>query len=420
MSVKSTISDDEADENSIAPKAAGSTPTAEKPKDEADDGSSQEQNGPESHAKTDCDCGKDGHYDKVGCDEVIKAPLGKVWNCVYGESKDFMMSFLSDNQKLQGNIHECQRLKVDITIGDWKSGEGVKRERQVSYVKPLNNSMGPKQTKCNITEQVQSQDFNAFCVALTTTVTPDVPSGSSFQVMTKYCLTWAGGSTTRVLITYNIEWSKSSWIKGAIEKGVSEGQTSSAKDLVAELRRKLEGGSAGTKRKTIGKKKGGKRKREENRDEQPTEEAQPERSGVLGTAQQIFESLGDILGPLVKSLFSSTGLISFLLILVFYALIRVERTMSKLSLTAGSPSSSSTLRYEPHGKLDQEKLWDWIDARVGVVKKEHRAGQIMWDNLMNVDGSREGLDEVEEAIRTTEGKLVALKAAVEKRKGRSA
>ena len=280
--------------------------------------------------------------------------------------------------------------------------------------------MGPKQTKCNIMEQVQSQDFNAFCVALTTTVTPDVPSGSSFQVMTKYCLTWAGDSTTRVLITYNIEWSKSSWIKGAIEKGVSEGQTSSAKDLVAELRKKLEGGSAGANRKTAGKKKGGKRKQEANRDEQPPTEQASERGGALGTAQQIVENLGDILGPIFTPLFSSTGLISLLLLLVFYALIRVERTMSKLSLTTDSGGSSSLLREEVHGSLDQERLWEWIDARVGVVKKEHRDGQVMWRNLMSVDGTPEGLDEVEDAIRTTEGKLVALKAAVEKRRGRSA
>jgi hypothetical protein len=101
--VKSTVSDDEADEGSIAPKAMASTPASEKQKDESEVGSSQEQYGSESHAKTECDCGKDGHYDKVGCDETIKAPLGKVWNCVFGESKDFIMSFLRDNQKLQGN-----------------------------------------------------------------------------------------------------------------------------------------------------------------------------------------------------------------------------------------------------------------------------------------------------------------------------
>ena len=280
--------------------------------------------------------------------------------------------------------------------------------------------MGPKQTKCNITEQVLHQDFNAFCVALTTTVTPDVPSGSSFQVMTKYCLTWAGGSTTRVLITYNIEWSKSSWIKGAIEKGVSEGQTSSAKDLVAELRRKLAGASLGAKRKPVGKKKGGKRKLEESRDEQPVAEQRSERRGLIGTAQQTVGELGDVFGPLIKPLFSSTGLVSFLLILVFSALVRMERTMAKLSLTPQSVVPSNILRNEAHSPVDQEWLWDWIDARIGSVKKESRAGQVMWDNLMSAGGTKGELAEVEEAIRTTEGKLLALKAAVEKRKRGSA
>jgi hypothetical protein len=420
LSVRSAVSEDEIDGDSSAPKATSSTPTSEKQKDDAEAGSSQEQNGPESHAKTECDCGKEGHYDKVGCDEIVKAPLGKVWNCVFGESKDFITSFLRDNQKLQGTTDRCTLFTTDITVGDWKSGDSVKRERQISYIKPLNNSMGPKQTKCIITEHVQSQDFNAFCVALTTTVTPDVPSGSSFQVMTKYCLTWAGGSATRVLITYNIEWSKSSWIKGAIEKGVSEGQTSSAKDLVAELRRKLAGGSVSAKRKPTGKKKSGKRKMEENRDEQPPAEQRPDRRGLIGTAQQMVESLGDVLGPLMKPLFSSTGLVSFLLILVFYALIQMERTVAKLSLTPQSLSPSNILRNEAHRPVDQEWLWDWIDARIGSVDKESRAGQVLWGNLMSADGTQGELAEVEEAIRTTEGKLVALKAAVEKRKKESA
>src|SRR5271154_4488283 len=117
-------------------------------------------------------------------------------------------------------------------MGDWKAGDGGKRERHSSYIKPLNNSMGPKQTKCNITEQIQGQDFNSSCVCLTTTTTPDVPSGSSFQVMTRFCFMWAGGPTTRLLITCSIEWSKSSWIKGAIEKGANEGQVTFSKDLV--------------------------------------------------------------------------------------------------------------------------------------------------------------------------------------------
>ena len=144
--------------------------------------------------------------------------------------------------------------------------------------------MGPKQTKCNITEQVQIEDFNSSCVALTTTTTPDVPSGSSFQVMTKFCMMWAGGPATRLLITCTIEWSKSSWIKGPIEKGANEGQVSSSKDLVAELRKKLEVATTGVKRKTHGKKKIGKRKMEELQDTEKPVDVKMGRSAFLGTS----------------------------------------------------------------------------------------------------------------------------------------
>jgi len=98
-------SEDGTEEESSAPNASAGSPASEKKGDEAVPTSSLGETGPESHEKTECDCGKDGHYEKVVCDEVVKASLGKVWNCVYGENKDFMMSFLRDNQKVTGMFH---------------------------------------------------------------------------------------------------------------------------------------------------------------------------------------------------------------------------------------------------------------------------------------------------------------------------
>jgi hypothetical protein len=301
-------------------------------------------------------------------------------------------------------------------VGDWKSGDAVKRERQVSYIKPLNNSMGPKQTKCNIHEKVLAQDFNSSCVALTTTTTPDVPSGSSFQVMTRCCMMWAGGPTTRIIITFTIEWSKSSWIKGAIEKGVNEGQASSAKDLLDELRKKLEGGISGGKTKTSSKKKSGKRKREEYKDEEMGSEMKNERTGILEKVAEAAGNVGDVIGPLIKPLFSATWLISLLLLMVVFALIRVERVMSKISSGTFSATRMESTASMNFGSAEQKVLWDWIDTRIGIVSKKERDGLLIWNNLAS-DGLSEGeLEEVEDAIRTTEGKLKALKAVVEKRK----
>ena len=301
---------------------------------------------------------------------------------------------------------------IDIALGDWKTGDGRKYERQVSYIKPLNNSMGPKQTKCNLTEQVQKQDFTAFCVALTTATTPDVPSGSSFQVMTKYCMMWAGGSSTRMLITCTIEWSKSSWIKGAIEKGANEGQAAFAKDLIAELRKKLESGAAtGSKKKATGKRKLEKIRREEQEDEKASEEKN-EPGGPRRRMKDVIASVTETIKPILTPLFSWASVLCILLLMVFYALVRVEMTMRNMSQVRGSQSTG----HLSFGMGAERGLWEWIDTRIESVTKEELDGDVLRQNLGDQGLTDESLEDVENAIRTTEGKLNALKALIQKRK----
>lgn len=84
----------------------------------------------------------------------------------------------------------------------------------MSYIKPLNGSIGPKQTKCLLTDENAHVDFDDYVCVITTTRTPDVPSGSAFAVRTKTSMTWAKGNSCRVVVTTGVEWSKSSFIKG--------------------------------------------------------------------------------------------------------------------------------------------------------------------------------------------------------------
>lgn len=103
VSLDSNISDEEDEEGRTSAKEPGSSPSQEKKADETEATVPQGDTGPESHDKTECNCGKEGHYEKVVCDEIIKASLGKVWNCVFGDnSKDFLLPFLRDNQKVLG------------------------------------------------------------------------------------------------------------------------------------------------------------------------------------------------------------------------------------------------------------------------------------------------------------------------------
>ena len=84
----------------------------------------------------------------------------------------------------------------------------------MSYIKPLNASIGPRQTKCELSDEIVFCDFDDFVSTLTTTRTPDVPSGNVFSVKTRTCITWASNVSSRVVVTTQVEWSGRSFIKG--------------------------------------------------------------------------------------------------------------------------------------------------------------------------------------------------------------
>lgn len=96
--------------------------------------------------------------------------------------------------------------------------DGDLKKRQYSYTKPLNGPIGPKQTRCNITETIEHFDVNKYILVSQVTASPDVPSGNAFTVVTNFYLSWAANNSTRLLVITSINWTGKSWIKGPIEK----------------------------------------------------------------------------------------------------------------------------------------------------------------------------------------------------------
>lgn len=161
--------------------------------------------GPAAHAPTSC-ADQSSHYEKVIKDDVIQAPLGKVYSLVFGPGSGlFMSKWLLDDQKVL-DLQMDENAKQGLSEG--------KRTRTFSYIKPLNASIGPKQTKCIITEVMDALDLERAVSVTCTTQTPDVPSGNVFSTKTKYCFMWAEGNATRIIINCTIEWTGKSWLKG--------------------------------------------------------------------------------------------------------------------------------------------------------------------------------------------------------------
>lgn len=97
---------------------------------------------------------------------------------------------------------------VEIDLGEWETTEGDLKKREMTYIKPLNSSMGPKQTKCYITDENEKLDPETYFANETTTRTPDVPAGHDFSVKTKSVFTWSELGGTRVRVTTEVEWTK--------------------------------------------------------------------------------------------------------------------------------------------------------------------------------------------------------------------
>lgn len=160
--------------------------------------------GPATHAPTECSDGA-SHYERPLQDDTIPAPLGKVYSMVFGAaSGGFMAKWLLDEIKV-----------TDLTMTDDKKGLSEEnKSRNYSYIKPLNASIGPKTTKCVVTETLDSFDLEKAISVTQSTQTPDVPSGNVFATKTHFCLMWAPGNATRLVINFTIEWTGKSWLKG--------------------------------------------------------------------------------------------------------------------------------------------------------------------------------------------------------------
>ncbi|KAI0701268.1 GRAM domain-containing protein [Cerioporus squamosus] len=174
---------------------------------------------------TQCDCGKNGqHYPEVAMEAVFPGTPEKIYNLMF--TSGFMKDFMRENQKL-----------IDIQISDWTPTENPRLlARNMTYIKPLNGSIGPKQTRCELRDETITLDFDNYVSMLTTTRTPEVPSGSVFSVKTRTCITWASSVSSKVLVTTQVEWTGRSFIKGIIEKSCLDGQKTYHVDLEKAMR----------------------------------------------------------------------------------------------------------------------------------------------------------------------------------------
>ncbi|KAF2270044.1 hypothetical protein CC78DRAFT_528550 [Lojkania enalia] len=385
------------------------------------DTAAQDFPGAPTHSPTDCGDAA-AHYDKLLIDTTIPAPLGKIYSLMFGPASGvFMRKWLIEDQK-----------STDLQMEDDKKGLGEDRKQfNFSYVKPLPGSIGPKQTKCNIGMSLEQFDLDKVVTVLCNTSTPDVPNGSMFVTKTRYCLMWGPNNSTRLIMTFTVEWSGKSWLKGPIEKGANDGQMSYATSLSSALRAAV---SAKGPSKAPGK--AGKAKKR-NKSQLPSDTTPTPPIDATGnvTAKASVKDWGTLepiralLGPaadIIEPLFTTQALVVVLSLTLMWTWFFRSPTPALYSGHLSLSASQRVAAYEEIWRAEELELWKWLEERVALGRVHEAvggkdAGWAIAQQAQNMKGVFEkGMKdrEIDEAIRVTEERLGALKGAVRRERER--
>ncbi|KAI5969917.1 hypothetical protein CANMA_000957 [Candida margitis] len=277
-------------------------------------------------------------------EETIKAPPGVVYLLLFGPDTSKFVRVLKDQKNF------------DIDESGLHGLTKENKNRHYTYIKPLGGSIGPKQTKCLLDDDLIDYDPQKCYQVVQTTQTPDVPSGNSFKVKTKIFLSWAQNNQTKIWVASSIEWSGKSWIKGAIEKGTIDGQKDSMKDMIETLNtilvegnnKKDSGGS--TKRKST------RSKRSMEKKDKPEEKPVEQSKSVVENVTALAKSIGDSV-PI--SIMDST-IFGFLIMLLTFVVVFIF-TNKFLSLLSNG-GKDKALRSKVYCDAERE-VWQWIIAR---------------------------------------------------------
>lgn len=308
--------------------------------------------------------------------ETFSIPPGSIYMLLFGDSSGEFLNKVLSRMK-NGDISDIPGFK--------KNPENDLKERKYTYIKPLGGPVGPKQTKCNITETIEKVDLenDGNIQVLQVTHSPDVPSGNSFLVYTRFYLSWAENNGTLMQVITWVEWSGKSWIKSAVENGSIKGQKESIQVLVDTLNEEIANSISKNKKssKKSSNKKTAKKSLRNIRSKSTTIKESTaidlsnaknnlnlENIGILEITLVLIRKIFDLLPiPFVSVEIKGTILIG---ILIFIWLIRklINRGSSSADPIFDNyiliPISSSIYTKPTIKGGIQKDIWKWIDDRV--------------------------------------------------------
>jgi len=137
----------------------------------------------------------------------------------------FMDMFLSNDASFQISRYQKEQIMdKQISYSKWKKRQNADRfppifDRDVNFIHPLNNTVGPSQAKTNRRQCFQR--FGTLGATLqNTTVVQGVPGADCFQVVDRWIIQSSGDSSVDLSVYFQISFSKFTMFKSLIQKNV--------------------------------------------------------------------------------------------------------------------------------------------------------------------------------------------------------
>lgn len=384
---------------------------------------------PHTHGPTTADIKNESGEKIIKENYIFDCSLGTTFQLIFGKDTSYLKHILTK----QNNVDISMIPKFED------------KKRTYNYVKLLNNSIGPKQTKCSITETIEHMDMNGYILVRQVSKTPDVPSGNSFTVQTRFYLNWGPDNTTNMNVITNIVWTGRSFLKSAIEKGSIDGQKATIEIMIDELTQIIEKAKTGSKQ---SRKKSGTRSRKTSTKSVTTSKTTGpetvESMGVFGFIQKAFSPLSDpllknfdimspqTLGSLIITIVLITSLFNFFSLekkpTHHVSLLNRGRIVIDDEIYNYTPaldtlytpyretlenrvgrqkSVSSRDKYHENEEILGEDIWDWIKDRGNPRSISRTVPHFDKPNIKN-----QNLEELQEAIKIANIQLEEMKKKV--------
>ncbi|KAI9025557.1 hypothetical protein DFJ74DRAFT_43187 [Hyaloraphidium curvatum] len=189
---------------------------------------------------TQCACTDHGSY-VVNLERTYDVRLRALWKLLFGHGSEAIVKKVNEARR-----NREFKVEVPWSLGGQpvavETDDGITSgaRRTMVWVCPLPGGFGPKQTRNMHEELVVHKDLNVYLTVETWDTAMDVPAGDCFKVHEKLCLVHAeprnGRPRTTLKMSGRVEFVKSTWLKGLIERNAVEGARSYFEDLDKAIR----------------------------------------------------------------------------------------------------------------------------------------------------------------------------------------